>query len=52
VKVLIDKGVELLLAPLIGIGTSKLLEETKIRYIKVEKHAKISRLLSELNNFQ
>ncbi len=49
VKTLSDNHVELLLAPEIGIGTSSLLDELKIRYIKVEKNAKVSNLLVELN---
>ena len=48
VKILSDNHVELLLAPEIGIGTSTLLEELGIKYVKVEKGAKVSKLLSEL----
>jgi len=48
VKILSDNHVELLLAPEIGIGTSTLLEELGIRYVKVEKGAKVSKLLREL----
>jgi predicted Fe-Mo cluster-binding NifX family protein len=48
VKILHDNGVDLLFAPEIGIGTSTLLEEMKIRYKKVEKNAKVSTLLVDL----
>jgi predicted Fe-Mo cluster-binding NifX family protein len=48
VKILRDNHVELLLAPEIGVGTSTLLEELGIRYVKVEKGTKVSKLLSEL----
>jgi predicted Fe-Mo cluster-binding NifX family protein len=48
VKILRDNHVELLLAPEIGVGTSTLLEELGIRYLKVEKGAKVSNLLREL----
>jgi len=50
VKILSDNGVELLLAPEIGVGTSTLLEEMKIIYRKVEKNAKVSVLLKSLND--
>ncbi len=48
VKILSDNHVELLLAPEIGVGTSTLLEELGIRYVKVEKGAKVPKLLREL----
>jgi len=48
VKILSDNHVELLLAPEIGVGTSTLLEELGIRYVKVEEGAKVSKLLREL----
>jgi len=48
VKILSDNHVELLLAPEIGVGTSTLLEELGIRYVKVEKGAKVSKLLREM----
>jgi predicted Fe-Mo cluster-binding NifX family protein len=48
VRKLNDEGVEILLAPDIGIGASSLLNEMKIKYRKVEKGSKISSLLREL----
>jgi predicted Fe-Mo cluster-binding NifX family protein len=48
VKILSDNHVELLLAPEIGVGTSTLLDELGIRYVKVEKGAKVSKLLNEM----
>ena len=48
VKLLHDNNVDLLFAPEIGIGTSTLLEEMKIRYRRVEKKAKVSTLLFDL----
>ena len=48
VKLLHDNSVDLLFAPEIGIGTSTLLEEMKIRYKQVEKNSKVSKLLEDL----
>jgi predicted Fe-Mo cluster-binding NifX family protein len=48
VKILADHHVEFLFAPEIGVGSSTLLEELGIRYVKVEKGAKVSKLLREL----
>jgi predicted Fe-Mo cluster-binding NifX family protein len=50
VKILSDNQVELLLAPEIGVGTSTLLKELGIKYIKVNRSEKVSKLLRKLKN--
>lgn len=47
VKLLEENKVKLLLAPEIGVGTTKLLEEMNIQYKKVEKNSKVSALMGD-----
>ena len=48
IKTLIDKGVDIVVGPNIGVGTQELMKEKKIRFLKFKPGIKVSEIISNI----